>query len=60
MGMHVIPNTPYIFKPVCTIAIFWYIMCVYIFYIKVREGSRAAYFPNLCVFLDYTAVSEHV
>ena len=28
--------------------------------LKVREGRRAANFPKLCVFLDYTAISEHI
>ena len=27
---------------------------------KVREGRRAANCPKLCVFLDYTAISEHI
>ena len=28
--------------------------------LKVREGRRAGDFPRLCVFLDYTAISEHI
>ena len=28
--------------------------------IKVREGRRAAIFLKLCVFLHYTAISEHI
>ena len=28
--------------------------------LKVREGRRAANFLKLCVFLDYTAISEHM
>ena len=28
--------------------------------VKVREGRRAANFPKLWVFLDYTAISEHI
>ena len=28
--------------------------------VKVREGRRAANFLKLCVFLHYTAISEHI
>ena len=28
--------------------------------VKVREGRRAANFPELCGFLDYTAISEDI
>ena len=28
--------------------------------IKVREGRRAATFLKLCMFLHYTAISEHI
>ena len=28
--------------------------------LKVREGRRAANFPKLCLFFDYTAISVHI
>ena len=34
--------------------------CCRKFTFKVREGRRAADFPELCVFLNNTAISKHI
>ena len=42
----------------------YYLQLLYYFQLnnilKVREGRRAANFPELCGFLDFTAISEDI